>query len=188
LQLITLDWSNEGNLKNIGGQVIMAVCISCGEKAGFMAKECAACINKRIEIHSKEEAAAKEERERARQDLIREEHSRINRDVKSGFKCFLHKTEFIPVDSEITGASFNFGQYDDSRVRLSGLEGWRVVGVVSRTFGTLLQNKVDFNSVWAGGTGGNVSGAYVLMELELTPTNVENLSEEIEEFLQETVQ
>lgn len=165
----------------------MAVCISCGNKAGFMAKECAACMNQRLEKQSQEEAAVREERENARQGLIREEHARIIRDVKAGFKCFLHKTEFIPVDSEITGATFNFGQYDDSSVRLSGLEGWRVVGIISRTFGTLLQNKVDFNSVWAGGTGGNVSGAYVLMELELTAMNVEKLSDEIEEYLQETV-
>jgi hypothetical protein len=152
-----------------------------------MAKECAKCMNLRLEKQSQEQAAQKEERERNRQSLIKDEHARIIRDVKGGFKCFLHKTEFIPVDSEITGATFNFGQYDDSSVRLSGLEGWKVVGVISRTFGTLLQNKVDFNSVWAGGTGGNVSGAYVLMELELTATNVEKLSSEIEEYLQETV-
>jgi hypothetical protein len=165
----------------------MAVCESCGEKAGFMAKECAACMNQRLERQSKEQAAEKEKREKDRQKLIQDEHSRILHDVKAGHKCYLHKTEFIPVDSEITGATFNFGQYDDSNVRLSGLEGWRVVGIISRTFGTLLQNKVDFNSVWAGGTGGNVSGAYVLMELELTQNNVEKLSNEIEEYLQETV-
>ena len=165
----------------------MANCITCGEKAGFMAKECAACMNQRIEQQSQEQAAARDEREKNRQGLIRDEHARIIKDVKLGYKCFLHKSEFIPVDSEITGASFNFGQFDDSSVRLSGLEGWKVVGVIPRTFGTLLQNKVDFNSVWAGGTGGNVSGAYVLMELELTATNVDKLSSEIEEYLQETV-
>jgi hypothetical protein len=43
------------------------------------------------------------------------------------------------------------------------------------------------NSVWAGGVGGLVSGAYVLMELELTPSNVDTLSSEIEEYLQDTV-
>lgn len=165
----------------------MAACITCGSKAGFMAKECASCMNLRLEQQSQEQEAEKKEREQARQNLIRDEHKRIINDVKSGFRCFLHKTEYIPVDSEITGASFDFGKYDDSSVRLSGLEGWKVVGVISRTFGTLLQNKVDFNSVWAGGTGGNVSGVYVLMELELTPTNVEKLSSEIEEYLQETV-
>lgn len=165
----------------------MALCASCGQKAGFMAKECATCMNQRLERQSKEQAAEKEKREKDRQKLIHEEHSRILNDVKVGHKCYLHKTEFIPVDSEITGATFNFGRYDDTNVRLSGLEGWRVVGIISRTFGTLLQNKVDFNSVWAGGTGGNVSGAYVLMELELTQHNVKKLSNEIEEYLQETV-
>ena len=165
----------------------MAACITCGKKAGFMAKECASCMNIRLEQQSQEQEAERQAREASRQNLIRDEHKRIISDVKSGFKCFLHKTEFIPVDSEITGATFDFGKYDDSSVRLSGLEGWKVVGIIPRTFGTLLQNKVDFNSVWAGGTGGNVSGAYVLMELELSPTNVEKLSSEIEEYLQETV-
>jgi hypothetical protein len=46
---------------------------------------------------------------------------------------------------------------------------------------------VDF-SVYALSVGGIVSGAYVLMELELTPSNVDTLSSEIEEYLQETVQ
>ena len=63
-----------------------------------------------------------------------------------------------------------------------------MVGLVPRTFGTLLQNTSGMSSVWAGGVGGIVSGAYVLMELELTPSNVDTLSSEIEEYLQETVQ
>jgi hypothetical protein len=108
-------------------------------------------------------------------------------DVKAGFQCYLHKTEYINVDSEITGGSFEFGEYDDSNVRLSGLEGWKVVGLVPRTFGTLLQNTSGMNSVWAGGIGGIISGAYVLMELELTPSNVGTLESEIAEYLQETV-
>jgi hypothetical protein len=43
------------------------------------------------------------------------------------------------------------------------------------------------SSVWAGGIGGIVSGAYVLMELELTSANVGTLESEIAEYLQETV-
>ncbi len=165
----------------------MGACTSCGGKAGFLATECGSCQMKRFEDQSKEAAAQKEVRENARQNRITEEHQRILADVKAGFKCYLHKTEYINVDSELTGGSFNFGAYDDANVRLSGLEGWRVVGLVPRTFGTLLQNTSGMNSVWAGGTGGNISGAYVLMELELTPGNVEKLTSEIEEYLQETV-
>lgn len=165
----------------------MAACISCGKNAGFMAKECAACINERIAVQSKEAETQKEQRRIVRQNFIKEEHARILSDVKAGFKCYLHKTNYINVDSEITGGSFSFGKYDDSSVRLSGLEGWKVVGVVPRTFGTILENNVGMNSVWAGGVGGNVSGAYVLMELELTAANVDILADEIEEYLQETV-
>lgn len=165
----------------------MANCITCGEKAGLLARECKSCETERIEKQSQEVEEQKVLREQARRELIAEEHSRIIRDVKAGFKCFLHKTDYISVDSEIAGGDFEFGAYDDSNVRLSGLEGWRVVGIVQRTFGAMLKNQDGFNTVWAGGTGGNVSGAYVLMELELTPSNVEKLSDEILEYLQETV-
>jgi hypothetical protein len=166
----------------------MANCISCGEKAGLLSRECKSCETLRLEMISKEADEQKAEREQARLNLITEEHARIIKDVKAGFKCYLHKSDYISVDSEIAGAEFNFANYDDSSVRLSGLEGWKVVGIVPRTFGTLLKNQDGFNSVWAGGTGGNVSGVYVLMELELTPSNVEKLSSEILEYLQETVQ
>ena len=166
----------------------MSACTSCGAKAGFLATECGSCQSKRIELQSKEANAQKEARESARQSRISEEHLRIATDVKAGFKCYLHKTEYINIDSELTGGTFNFGEYDDSSVRLSGLEGWKVVGLVPRTFGILLQNTSGMSSAWAGGTGGNVSGAYVLMELELTPSNVATLESEIKEYLQETVQ
>lgn len=165
----------------------MGACTTCGNKAGLLSSECQSCQSKRIEMESKEAQSQKEAREAARQSRIAEEHQRINTDVKAGFRCYLHKTEYINVDSELTGGTFEFGEYDDSNVRLSGLEGWKVVGLVPRTFGTLLQNSVGMNSAWAGGTGGNVSGAYVLMELELTQSNVEKLKVEIAEYLQETV-
>jgi hypothetical protein len=165
----------------------MGACTACGAKAGFLATECDSCYRTRTAAESEQESAQKEAREVERQAHIVEEHNRIIRDVKAGFKCYLHKTEYINVDSEITGGSFEFGKYDDSNVRLSGLEGWKVVGLVPRTFGTLLQNTTGMSSVWAGGVGGIVSGAYVLMELELTPSNVGTLSSEIEEYLQETV-
>ena len=165
----------------------MGACSSCGGKAGFLSTECGSCQGKRVAAESQQASAQREAREEERQSRISEEHRRLMGDVKAGFRCYLHKTEYINVDSEITGGSFEFGEYDDSNVRLSGLEGWKVVGLVPRTFGTLLQNTTGMNTVWAGGLGGIVSGAYVLMELELTPTNVETLNLEIEEYLQETV-
>lgn len=164
----------------------MANCVMCGAKAGFRFKVCDECRAKQVELETKELEKDRKAREQARKQQILDEHSRIIQDVKDGFRCLLHKTVFVSVDSEITGASFEFASYDDSYVKLCGLEGWRVVGTIQRTFGTLLKNQDGFNSVWAGGTGGNVTGAYVLMELELTPTNVERMSEEILEYLNES--
>ena len=171
----------------VHGGLSMGACSTCGGKAGFLATECNSCHSTRVAAESQQASAQKEAREKECQAHIAEEHSRIIRDVKAGFKCYLHKTEYINVDSEITGGSFEFGEYDDSNVRLSGLEGWKVVGLVPRTFGTLLQNTSGMSSVWAGGIGGIVSGAYVLMELELTSANVGTLESEIAEYLQETV-
>jgi hypothetical protein len=41
--------------------------------------------------------------------------------------------------------------------------------------------------VWAGGVGGSVIGAYVLLELEITANNLEMMKEDILEYLEETV-
>jgi hypothetical protein len=97
---------------------------------------------------------------------------------------FLHTSQYISVDSEITGTVFPISPYDDSGVRVAGLSGWKVVGTIPHTIGTALQNTEGFNSVWAGGVGGSVIGAYVLLELEITANNLEMMKEE---YLEETV-
>ena len=150
-------------------------------------KECPDCISKRQAEQKQEAAAAQEARELARQKTIKDEFERIQVDVKRGLPCFLHTSQYISVNSEITGTTFPITPYDDSGVRVAGLSGWKVVGTIPHTLGTALKNTEGFNSVWAGGVGGSVIGAYVLLELEITPSNLEMMSEDILEYLEETV-
>ena len=165
----------------------MALCSSCGNKAGLLRSECETCEKKRLDGEKAKRAEADAAAEKERQDLIRSEHERIIKDAKNGFNCFLHRSYYVSVDSSIAGSAIEIEPFSDYQVRLAGLEGWRVVGVIPHTYGEYLKNKDGFNSVWAGGSGGNVLGAYVLMELEITPTNVEKLGNEILEYLEETV-
>lgn len=92
----------------------------------------------------------------------------------------------MTVPGEVTGSGWSVNAYDDMEVRLAGLEGWKVVGVVPHTAGLVLANKDGFHSIWAGGSGGNVVGVYVLMELEINANNVSRLEKEVLEFLEET--
>ena len=165
----------------------MASCSGCGTKVAMFTKECPACTTERQNAQQQEAAAVQHEREEARQKTIEDEFERIQVDVKRGLPCFLHTSQYISVDSEITGTVFPISPYDDSGVRVAGLSGWKVVGTIPHTIGTALQNTEGFNSVWAGGVGGSVIGAYVLLELEITSNNLEMMKEDILEYLEETV-
>ena len=165
----------------------MAACEDCGGKAGLLSKVCQSCLSKRTELANQKRAAENAKIEAERQALIAEEHKRILSDVQNGFPCFLYSSHYVAVDGILAGGNFQANVYDDANVKLAGLEGWKVVGVIPHTFGELLTNTQGYNKIWAGGTGGNVVGAYVLMELALNQANVSRLTDEIEEYLQRTV-
>lgn len=165
----------------------MAACEDCGGKAGLLATVCPKCSAARSEKSKQEKIASNAKAEAQRQEIIADEHKRILNDVRNGFPCFLYSTHYVTVDPLLSGGNFETNPYDDANVKLAGLEGWKVVGVIPHTFGEILTNTQGMNKIWAGGFGGNVIGAYVLMELSLNQSNVERLSEEIGEYLQRTV-
>jgi hypothetical protein len=148
-------------------------------------KECAP-----IEAREKNEHDAKVQQQRhaERTKLIASEHARIHEYVKNGLPCFLYMTHFMSIDSEIDGLNVDFPTLDDSAIRVAGLSGWRVRGVVPRTYGAALLNSVGMNKEWGAGVGGAVVGGYVLMELEVTAQNIHKIDDEIMEFLGETVE
>ena len=149
-----------------------------------MATVCQSCQKLQAEIAEKKslESAAAHEAERA--TLIAEEKARIGQEVSGGGVLYLHKTEFVSVDSVLGDVDFKPNKYDDTSIRIAGLEGWRVVGVVPKTFGTALINNEGFNKVWGGGVGGAVVGAYVLLELEVSSRNYSRLESDISEYLE----
>ena len=165
----------------------MASCIWCSTKVAMFTKECPECITKNQNAQQQEATATQEVHEQARQKTIKDEFERIQVDVKRGLPCFLHTSQYISVNSEIVGTTFPISPYDDSDVRVAGLSGWKVVGTIPHTIGTAMQNSEGFGNVWAGGVGGSVIGAYVLLELEITSNNLEMMAEDILEYLEETV-
>jgi hypothetical protein len=163
---------------------MMALCSVCSQPAGFMATVCQSCRAMQAEIAEKNrlENAAAHAAERAA--LIAEEKTRISEEVSGGGVLYLHKTEFVPVDSFLGDIEFTPNSYDDTAIRIAGLEGWRVVGVIPKTFGTALINNEGFNKVWAGGVGGAVVGTYILLELEVSSRNYARLENDISEYLE----
>jgi hypothetical protein len=165
----------------------MGACRTCGESAGLLSRECENCLLERQKKERSEAAARSAEEERERKAIIESEVKRITEDTNQGFSCYLHRSYYVTVPSQVIGSDWSVYAYDDTEVRLAGLEGWKVVGVVPHTSGMVLTNKDGFNSIWAGGSGGNVVGVYVLMELEINSNNVSKLESEILEYLEETI-
>jgi hypothetical protein len=162
----------------------MALCSVCSQPAGFLATVCQPCQKDQAEIAEKRSRENAEAHKAERAALIAEEKARISQEVSGGGVLYLHKTEFVPVDSSLGDVDFKPNRYDDTAVRIAGLEGWRVVGVVPKTFGTALINNEGFNKVWGGGVGGAVIGAYVLLELEVSSRNYARLESDISEYLE----
>lgn len=167
---------------NDGGSV--AACISCGDKAGVGRRECRACQASR-EAKQRAESA---ERARQVQDQARQAQEAQARELAVRTQTFIdgcleqmeqaHAMGLVPsliqyrsvsttfsIQSEVRGEPPNFAAY------LSDLSlGWEIVGIVPHTEGVALFNRTgNGNSIYAGGFGGIVSGAYVILRLNVTP-------------------
>ena len=91
-------------------------------------------------------------------------------DAKSGSPVYPYRSIYVSVDS-----FNNFGG------KISSVAAFRVVEAIPRTSGETLENFEGFGKAWAGGIGGSVVGAYVLMEFVVTASNAEASSELIRE-------
>jgi hypothetical protein len=89
----------------------------------------------------------------------------------------------VSVDSfnNFGGKISSVAAFNDLQVKAAGAQGWRVVEAIPRTSGETLENFEGFGKAWAGGIGGSVVGAYVLMEFVVTASNAEASSELIRE-------
>lgn len=105
--------------------------------------------------------------------LAEEELDRVKDEIFKGRNIYLYRSIYMSVDSDLTanGKQFEFNAFSDRDVIRAGLHGWKVVSVVPRTTGRTLENYEGFSKVWAGGIGGNIVGAYVLMEIMVDQSN-----------------
>jgi hypothetical protein len=141
------------------------------------------------EVEDVEDLAAKElAAEKAKAALLRskkldEEILRVITDAKNGTPVYLYRSIYVSVDSfnNFGGKISSVAAFNDLQVKAAGAQGWRVVEAIPRTSGETLENFEGFGKAWAGGIGGSVVGAYVLMEFVVTASNAEASSELIRE-------
>lgn len=155
-------------------------CPMCGGSLSFFEKPLDPVAARQLE----EEELLQERREHS-QTVVSEELRRITKEINSGKSIFVYKSFYMSVDSEMDAANqkVQLNPFDDSRVRQAGLFGWRIVGVVPKTSGSALQNYEGFGKAWAGGIGGNVIGAYIMMEYELNGENFDSSLEIVKETI-----
>jgi hypothetical protein len=175
-------------------------CVHCGGKARWPADICGSCYEKR-KANERLQEQLMAEKARHEQELVAAEIAESNRrrlaeiaesnrrmvdrlieQAKSGATFYLHESVYLPVDSVVTEQELA-ESFDIGPLRSLGFEGWRIVGVVPKTLGIGLKNKSigsEYGTTWGAGLGGNVAGAYVLLELEVNSLRAESLRSAIQ--------
>ncbi len=146
--------------------------------------ECDSCKSKRIAQdriqREKMEESAKHAQELSAAEIaesVRRAVDHLIEQAKSGAGVFLHESIYLPVDSVVAEQRLAQG-FDINQLRSLGWEGWRIVGIIPKTVGISLKNTsfgLETGTIWGAGLGGNVAGAYVLLELEVNSSRAESL-------------
>ena len=150
----------------------MARCATCDGKAKMFSNECEDCAYERVREQEARQRAKRQQREAQRQEEINNFYQEVIDRLTQGttHSRFLYKTSYVQVDSLLLNEQlpFNF----DS-VFMNGLNGWKIESVIPQTFGMALENKDGYGNLsFAGGIGGHVVGAHVLMSYVLTKENI----------------
>lgn len=129
---------------------------------------------------AREDALRKESASKALEARRSIEVKRIIQEAKSGNTVYLYKSIYMSIDSlsAVAGDQSTLASFSDRNIKELGAQGWRVIEAIPRTMGEALQNYEGFGKAWAGGIGGSVIGAYVLMEYAINSNNV-NVSEDL---------
>ena len=127
------------------------------------------------DVSAKEEIAKREAAAKALKQKIESEINRIINEARGGKTIYLYRSHYVSVDSfnNFGGQISNLAPFNDLEIKFAGAQGWRVIEAIPRTSGETLQNYEGFGKAWAGGIGGTVIGAYVLMEFAVTASNVD---------------
>ncbi len=90
--------------------------------------------------------------------------------LKNGQDVYCYDTIYIPVDSVIEGTQ-SVNEFDISALKLMGLDGWSIEGIVPKTVGLSLHNislGATSGQTYGGGMGGNVVGVYIILKKRIT--------------------
>lgn len=137
------------------------------------------------DLAATELAAGREKAALLRSKKLDEEILRVIADAKSGTPVYLYRSIYVSVDSfnNFGGKISSVAVFNDLQVKAAGAQGWRVVEAIPRTSGETLENFEGLGKAWAGGIGGSVVGAYVLMEFVVTASNADTSSELVREIV-----
>lgn len=165
----------------------MPRCSNCGENIGLFSLNltgenlCNSCqekkkadqLAKEIELNRQEierrmslVEAQEQQREESRQALIQNIKNRLN----EGQELYCYDAIYIPVDSVVDDTQI-VNEFDISTLKLMGLDGWSIEGIVPKTIGLSLHNVslgATSGQTYGGGMGGNVVGVHILLKKRIT--------------------
>jgi len=171
----------------------MAACKSCGGKAGAFKEECKSCESKRLDDERLERAAQEKVRAEAEakaraeaaQALEARKQAHVDRSldayrktIQQGRTPYLYSMVSVSVPYSLLEQ--DGGAVPDLHdIVALGRAGWEIVAVLPQTAGIGLSNVYQRGGgrTWAGGIGGIVTGAILLIRLPITITT---LDEEVE--------
>jgi hypothetical protein len=163
----------------------MARCETCDGKAKMFSNECESCASRRLRAEEDRLRAQRQQRETKRREEI-DSYFRETTEALIGGSMhsrYLYKTAYVQVDSLLLNEQLPLSF---ESVFYEGLNGWKIESVIPRTFGMSLENKDGYGNVsFAGGIGGHVVGAHVLMSFELTTDNIEQNLDRFRTHLEE---
>lgn len=152
----------------------MAACKECGQKAGMLREICSACEVRLQEQREAENRARREAESAAWEAEIDQKLQmwvqKTTDMLQAGESVFLYQTVFVSVDSTIEGDAL--ADFNMMGLQARGLAGWKVLGIIPKTYGSPLTNtqttQWGTTTLYAGGMGGNVLGVYVVLSKEVS--------------------
>lgn len=161
----------------------MAACGFCGNKAGLLRDTCATCENRQREEQEAANLARREAEQEAWEAEVQEKLDlwvkQATAAIKAGETIFLYQTVYVSVDSS-TESEGVLADFNLMGLQARGLSGWRVESIIPKTHGSALQNtqttQFGTTTLYAGGMGGNVIGAYVVLSKEVSKLEGNQLS------------
>lgn len=186
----------------------MAKCNTCGTEISFfnLERECDSCLEIRMaQLRAKNKARANlKNAEQAEQAVLNEAKAKLIAEqaelrkntwidqqvaaftgkLSNDTPIYLFQRIYCRVDSRINDEDLA-NNFQLGAVEELGADGWQIVGIVPRTIGVGLKNTSYGNTsgtTWGAGMGGNVAGVYVLLQLNVTLANVNQLMPTIKNY------